>query len=131
VRAASDSDESVQAAATSFIAGRPGVEATRTLVALLVTSRAQGPLLAALSTPVPGRIEGILDALGTADDELSPLLTAAAARAGAEGGRHDARREALAGGHRGGRARRADRSRSRGAARVRVRPRAVGLIPWA
>jgi hypothetical protein len=47
---------------------------------LLVASRAQGPLLTALSTPVPGRIEGILDALATADDELSPLLTAALAR---------------------------------------------------
>ncbi|CAN92819.1 unknown protein [Sorangium cellulosum So ce56] len=80
VRAAGDPDESVRAAATSFIAGRPGAEATRALVALLVASRAQGPLLAALSTPVPGRIEGILDALGTADDELSPLLTAALAR---------------------------------------------------
>ncbi|WP_437784403.1 HEAT repeat domain-containing protein [Sorangium sp. So ce1097] len=80
VRAAGDPDESVRAAATSFIAGRPGVEATRSLIALLVASPAPAPLLAALSTPVPGRVEGILEALATADDELSPLLTAALAR---------------------------------------------------
>ncbi|KYF68563.1 HEAT repeat domain-containing protein [Sorangium cellulosum] len=80
VRAAADVDESVRATATSFIAGRPGIEATRSLIALLVTTRASAPLLAALSTPVPGRVEGILEALATADDELSPLLTAALAR---------------------------------------------------
>ncbi|WP_437579986.1 HEAT repeat domain-containing protein [Sorangium sp. So ce887] len=80
VRAAGDPDESVRAAATSFIAGRPGVDATRSLIALLVASQAQGPLPAALSTPVPGRIEGILDALAAADDELAPVLTAALAR---------------------------------------------------
>ncbi|XYI01472.1 HEAT repeat domain-containing protein [Sorangium sp. So ce1128] len=80
VRAAGDADESVRAAATSFIAGRPGVEATRSLIALLVASRSPAPLLAALATPVPGRIDGILEALATADDELSPLLTAALAR---------------------------------------------------
>ncbi|WP_437614320.1 HEAT repeat domain-containing protein [Sorangium sp. So ce834] len=80
VRAAGDPDESVRAAATGFIAGRAGVEATRSLIALLAASPAQGSLLAALSTPVPGRVEGILEALGTADDELSPVLTAALAR---------------------------------------------------
>ncbi|WP_437666292.1 HEAT repeat domain-containing protein [Sorangium sp. So ce1182] len=80
VRAAGDADESVRAAATSFIAGRPGVEATRSLIALLVSSRAPAPLLAALATPLPGRIDGILEALATADDELAPLLTAALAR---------------------------------------------------
>ncbi|MGK3964625.1 HEAT repeat domain-containing protein [Sorangium sp. So ce118] len=80
VRASGDADESVRAAATSFIAGRPGVEATRSLIVLLVSSRAPAPLLAALAAPVPGRIDGILEALATADDELAPLLTAALAR---------------------------------------------------
>ncbi|WP_437680836.1 HEAT repeat domain-containing protein [Sorangium sp. So ce131] len=80
VRAAGDADESVRAAATGFIAARPGVDATASLIALLAASRAPGPLLAALSTPVPGRVEGLLAALATADDELSPLLTAALAR---------------------------------------------------
>ncbi|MGK3981925.1 HEAT repeat domain-containing protein [Sorangium sp. So ce136] len=80
VRAAGDVDESVSAAATSFIAGRPGVEATRSLIALLVASRAPAPLLVALATPMPGRIDGILEALATADDELAPLLTSALAR---------------------------------------------------
>ncbi|WP_437290513.1 HEAT repeat domain-containing protein [Sorangium sp. So ce406] len=80
VRAAADVDESVRATATSFIAGRPGLEATRSLIALIVATRAPAPLLAALSAPVPGRVEGILEALATADDELSPVLTAALAR---------------------------------------------------
>lgn len=79
-RAADDADESVRAAAAGFLAVRPGDEATRALVALLVASEAKGPLLGALSTPVPGRIEGILAALEAADDELAPLLTAALAR---------------------------------------------------
>jgi len=79
-RAAGDPDEGVAAAAMGILAQRPGVEATRALVELLPTVGASHRAFAALSAPLPGRIEGILEALATADDELSALLASALAR---------------------------------------------------
>ncbi|MRG91801.1 HEAT repeat domain-containing protein [Polyangium spumosum] len=80
VRAAGDVDESVAATAMGILAQRPGVEATRALIGLYAEGSASSRAFAALCAPLPGRIEGILEALATADDELSAQLTSALAR---------------------------------------------------
>jgi len=79
-KAAEDSDENVRAAAIGFLSGHPGKDATRLLIDLLRVQTAKEPIVAALSLPVQGRIEGILEALSAADDETAPVLTSALAR---------------------------------------------------
>ena len=79
-RAAEDTDENVRAAALGFLSGHPGTEATRLLIDLLPRQALKEPIVAALSLPVQGRIEGILVALESADDEIAPVLTSALAR---------------------------------------------------
>ena len=80
-RAALDRDPSVQKAALTMLAGRDGPEATTALIRLLASSRADvDAVLAALATPVSGRVETILGALHTADDDLSQKLTSVLAR---------------------------------------------------
>jgi HEAT repeat protein len=78
-RAVSDQDENVAAAALGILAEIPGVEATRALIKLL-----DGPtyerVFLALATFVPGRVEGLVEALETAGDELSAHLATALAR---------------------------------------------------
>ncbi|MDC3960359.1 HEAT repeat domain-containing protein [Polyangium jinanense] len=90
VRAASDADESVAATAMGILAQRPGVEATRALVGLYAANPAAQRAFAALCAPLPGRIEGILESLATADDELAARLASALARM-----RRDSANEAL------------------------------------
>jgi len=80
VRAADDADEAVAATAMGILAQRPGVEATRALIGIITAGGATHRAFAALSGPLPGRIEGILEALATADDELSAQLASALAR---------------------------------------------------
>ncbi|TKD06376.1 HEAT repeat domain-containing protein [Polyangium fumosum] len=80
VRAAGDNDESVAATAMGILAQRPGVEATRALVGLHAANPGTTRAFTALSAPLPGRIEGLLEALATADDELSAQLASALAR---------------------------------------------------
>lgn len=80
LRAARDPDENVRTAAVSFLSARPGAQATRALVDLLLDVRPREEALAALSVGTEGRVEGLLAALETADDELAPLLTASLAR---------------------------------------------------
>lgn len=79
-RAATDSDEGVRTAAIGFLASCPTPEATRTLIDLLDATEPAERILAALSVPSDGRINGLLAALATSDDELSPRLTSALAR---------------------------------------------------
>jgi HEAT repeat protein len=78
--AAADSDEGVRTAAISFLASHRTTEATQTLIELLDAADPDERILAALSVPSEGRIKGILTALSTSDDELSPRLTSALAR---------------------------------------------------
>lgn len=78
-RAVSDENENVAAAALGILADIPGVVATQALIELLDGPRSERVFLA-LATPVPGRVEGLVQALETADDELSALLATALAR---------------------------------------------------
>jgi HEAT repeat protein len=87
-KAAQDTDENVRAAAVGFLSGHPGKEATGLLIDLLPLQAVKEPITAALALPVQGRIEGILDALGKADDETAPILTSALARMHNEQGEH-------------------------------------------
>ena len=80
VRAAGDGDETVAATAMGILAQRPGVEATRALIGLYATNPATTRAFTALCASLPGRIEGILEALATADDELAAQLASALAR---------------------------------------------------
>ncbi|MBK9261324.1 MAG: HEAT repeat domain-containing protein [Polyangiaceae bacterium] len=77
--AVGDEDENVAAAALGILAAIPGVEATRALVGWLGGPRHERVFLA-LATPVPGRVEGLVEALETADDERSAHLATALAR---------------------------------------------------
>lgn len=79
-RAATDGDEGVRTAAVGFLAACPTVEATRALIDLMGEEPLEARILAALSVASEGRINGIVAALSTSDDELSPRLTSALAR---------------------------------------------------
>jgi HEAT repeat protein len=79
-QAAADSDEGVRTAAIGFLASHPTPKATQALIELLDAAEPDERILAALSVPSEGRIRGIVAALSTADDELSPRLTSALAR---------------------------------------------------
>jgi HEAT repeat protein len=74
-RATRDADDGVRAAALGSLANCSGPEATGILIGLLDSDEARSRALAALALPVPGRVEGVLSALQTADDELAPRLT--------------------------------------------------------
>jgi HEAT repeat protein len=50
------------------------------LIAALNQSSLRAQILKALGTPVAGRIEGLLNALATADDELAPSITSVLGR---------------------------------------------------
>jgi HEAT repeat protein len=75
-----DADAGVRAAALASLATRAGQEATTALIELLDSSEAAAAALAALVTPQPGRVAGVLHALETADDELAARLTSILAR---------------------------------------------------
>jgi HEAT repeat protein len=79
-RAAVDADEGVRVAALGFLAARPTLAATRTLIDLLRSDAAPTRILAALSVPSGARIEGLLAALDGADDDFAPRLVSALAR---------------------------------------------------
>jgi HEAT repeat protein len=72
--AINDQDEGVRIAAIGILANWPGADATRHLIGLLTSRGSREDILRALATPVRGRIEGVLSALQTADDELAPRL---------------------------------------------------------
>jgi HEAT repeat protein len=79
-KAAGDSDEGVRTAAVGFLASHPTAAATQVLINLLDAAEPNERILAALSVASEGRILGILEALSTSNDELSPRLTSALAR---------------------------------------------------
>jgi HEAT repeat protein len=78
-----DPDEAVRFAALAALGERPGRAATVALVGLLGrpdASGSQARVRELLSTSIPGRIDGIVDALREADDEIAAVLTSALAR---------------------------------------------------
>ncbi len=77
--AARDADEGLRVAAVSYLAGITGGAATLALVRLLEGTE-RSSVLQALTLPTEGRLPGLLTALGSADDELAPVLTATLAR---------------------------------------------------
>jgi HEAT repeat protein len=74
-RATRDPDAGVRAAALGSLASRSGPEATAILIGLLGSDEAGARAMAALASPIAGRVHGVLGALQTADDELAPRLT--------------------------------------------------------
>jgi len=79
---ADDPDESVRNGAVGALAARPGREATDVLVDLLRRGANDQAVWKALAIPSPDRAQGLLAALGEADDELAPSLASALARMG-------------------------------------------------
>jgi HEAT repeat protein len=84
-RALSDEDEGVRAAAVGLLASWPHAEATRILLGALGDRTLRAHIQQALGTPVRGRIEGLLHALGSADDELAPTITSILGRVDPQG----------------------------------------------
>ncbi|WP_373045267.1 HEAT repeat domain-containing protein [Vulgatibacter sp.] len=78
--AARDEEESVRTAAVGFLAARPGKSATLRLVGMAGVAPVRELVDAGLSVPVEGRVEGIVEALADADDELAPRLVSALLR---------------------------------------------------
>ena len=78
--ALTDADEGVRLAAVGLLASVPRREATQCLIGALRDERVGKRVIEALATPVHGRVEGLLDALHTADDELAPLLVSTLGR---------------------------------------------------
>jgi len=77
--AVGDPDESVCFAALAALGERHG-GATLALVGLLGVPSLQGRVRELLSTNVPGRIDGLVDALREADEDVAAVLTSALAR---------------------------------------------------
>ena len=78
--ASSDPDEAVRHAALAALGERPGAAATRALVGLLEDRTLHARVRELLASNVPGRVDGILEALVEADDESAVVLTSALAR---------------------------------------------------
>ena len=81
-RAASDADDNVRAAAVGYLGARPGLASTRALVTLLQSPGGRDHVVQALSHALPGRLEGLLSALETAQGEVASLLVGVLARTG-------------------------------------------------
>ncbi|HEX2734771.1 MAG TPA: HEAT repeat domain-containing protein [Polyangiaceae bacterium] len=79
-RAANDPDESVRSTAIGLLATLKSKAATLALIGLLPEYRNLDRVRLALSEPSPGRIEGLVFALTTADDETAAVLASALAR---------------------------------------------------
>jgi HEAT repeat protein len=79
-RAAVDADEGVRTAALGFLAARPTLAATETLIHLLGSGAPAERVLSALAIPSEERIAGVLSALQGAGDALATRLTSALAR---------------------------------------------------
>ena len=78
--AATDSDENVRSAAMGFLARQESPDATAELINLFRKDGAREDVLDALAFGGEARIDGILQGLASADDELAPHLTAAIVR---------------------------------------------------
>lgn len=84
-RALSDEDEGVRTAAVGLLASWPSAEATGRLVQTLASSVLRSHIIRSLGTAVPGRIEGLLHALASADEELAPTIVSILGRVDPEG----------------------------------------------
>jgi HEAT repeat protein len=78
--AGDDADESVRMAALTMLGERPGAQSTRAVIGLLDQPSARERVRELLAHPLPGRIDGIIDALGESDDDNAAVLTSALAR---------------------------------------------------
>jgi HEAT repeat protein len=78
--ALSDADESVRNAAIALLASLRGVAATQALLGVIEDPALHERALAALATPVEGRVEGLVAALRTASPDLAPHIVSALAR---------------------------------------------------
>lgn len=78
--AASDADEQVRTTAIGLLAARGEPEATEVLVELLPSELTRERARAALLVASDGRIAGLLGALESSSDELSPILLSILAR---------------------------------------------------
>jgi HEAT repeat protein len=78
--ALSDADESVGGAAIGLLASLRGVEATQALLGAIENPVLHDRALAALATPVEGRVERLASALRTASADLAPHIVSALAR---------------------------------------------------
>jgi HEAT repeat protein len=79
-RAVSDADDGVRAAAVNLLASRPGLDATRALMAQLHNGPMRARVVAALAQPEPGRVEALVEGLKHSTPETAPLLASALAR---------------------------------------------------
>jgi HEAT repeat protein len=75
-----DEDEGVRLAAIDLLSSMPKREATQLLIGSLRDERVRAAIAGALAVPAHGRVEGLLTALHTADDELAPLLVSTLGR---------------------------------------------------
>jgi HEAT repeat protein len=78
--ALTDADEGVRLAAVGLLAEVPKREATLHLIHALGDERVRSSIVQALGAPLHGRVEGLLQALATADEELAPLLVSTLGR---------------------------------------------------
>jgi HEAT repeat protein len=78
--AASDPDDAVRFAALAALGERSGRDATLALVSLLSDHALHGRVRELLATSNAGRVDGILEALRDADEEIAAVLTSALAR---------------------------------------------------
>jgi HEAT repeat protein len=78
--AASDPDESVRSAAISHLAMRVDPEATAVLIERLLDPNTRERAIEALTVAADERVEGVLAALKTADDDEAPVLVSALTR---------------------------------------------------
>lgn len=78
--ALSDADESVRGAAIALLASLRGIEATQALLGAIENPVLHDRALAALATPVEGRVEGLVLALRTASVDSTPHIVSALAR---------------------------------------------------
>jgi HEAT repeat protein len=81
-KASEDPEESVRTAALGCLAVRPGVEATAALIHMLEVTNAPERVVLALSSPVEGRIPGLVSALHGADERLATQLVSVLGRMG-------------------------------------------------
>jgi len=73
-KAAEDREDSVRTAVLGCLASRHGAEGTAALIRLLEATTAPESVVHALSSPVEGRISGIVFALQSADERLANHL---------------------------------------------------------
>lgn len=78
--AASDPDEGVRSAAIGYLSTRPGPDATAALIERLKDPTTRDRSLEAIAVAADERVDGVLSALESADEDSAPVLTNALTR---------------------------------------------------